>query len=630
MEIAETETQTRPIARPRTRARIELLGGFRLSISRRPIELKSAKARALLTVLVFAEGGEITRERASSLLWSGSDPERARTSLRQCIRALRVGFEGTGFDGFYADKSLIRLTHDRCDCDIHELERTAQRGLAHKALLGETDVVSAIFDGQDEITGDFDQWIAIEREQLRARLARALERALEEAGDDRNSEDAARALTMISPASEPAVRRLLRAHAASGDYAAAAAAYDRLWTHLAETADDLPSAETQSLFATVRRIAEAGGEAHARTDAQKSAADGPTLLIANPVVAPAVAEPGAHGGGGALGRAFALDLAARLARFDDWRIVMGACDEPPEARLETALLPHRGGWRASSVLFHGQDVIWSIETPLAAAIWDEAIEAGARRLALAVRSRISTRRRLGSAEAPDIALTHVQRRARAAQLAHHLPSGSGARLDELSGESGPASPLARLATPAPPPPLRAREAALARQRALQEEKPLDASRRAALGWRLADTGDWRAALPEFRLAADLSPLSIESAPLAALGLAAGSCGDEAVDALAACGARRGALAALTLFLANQPEQGLLASQDMDATAPTLLLAFRVAALATAPEEQKAADIAALDGRRAELAAAFAGLPVSGEAAAQALARAAKLIGLAPD
>ena len=59
----------------------------------RAIELRTRKAGAVLSYLALSEAKQESRERLVGLLWSRSDEEKARASLRQVVRELRSTLE---------------------------------------------------------------------------------------------------------------------------------------------------------------------------------------------------------------------------------------------------------------------------------------------------------------------------------------------------------------------------------------------------------------------------------------------------------------------------------------------------------------------------------------------------------
>jgi DNA-binding SARP family transcriptional activator len=72
------------------RARLELLGGFRLTgADGREIRLSGRKARSLLAILALSPGLSATRTRLKGLLWGSRGEQQAGDSLRQILVALR-------------------------------------------------------------------------------------------------------------------------------------------------------------------------------------------------------------------------------------------------------------------------------------------------------------------------------------------------------------------------------------------------------------------------------------------------------------------------------------------------------------------------------------------------------------
>ena len=68
-----------------------------IELRRRPVELRTRKAAAVLGYLALSETKQESRERLVGLLWSRSDEEKARASLRQVIRELRTVLGEAGF-----------------------------------------------------------------------------------------------------------------------------------------------------------------------------------------------------------------------------------------------------------------------------------------------------------------------------------------------------------------------------------------------------------------------------------------------------------------------------------------------------------------------------------------------------
>src|SRR5215475_9798271 len=72
-------------------------------------ELGLRKAVAALGYLCLQDRMTTTRERLAYLLWSDSDEQKARASLRQTLSALRRAFSSVGFNGLTTDKLNVHL-----------------------------------------------------------------------------------------------------------------------------------------------------------------------------------------------------------------------------------------------------------------------------------------------------------------------------------------------------------------------------------------------------------------------------------------------------------------------------------------------------------------------------------------
>jgi len=101
--IADSATEA-PESAPRLS--VSLVGRLGVRFNGRPIELRTRKAGAVLSYLALSEAKQESRERLVGLLWSRSDEEKARASLRQVVRELRSMLEDAGYDGFVAERLI--------------------------------------------------------------------------------------------------------------------------------------------------------------------------------------------------------------------------------------------------------------------------------------------------------------------------------------------------------------------------------------------------------------------------------------------------------------------------------------------------------------------------------------------
>ena len=96
---------------PKRRVRISLFGDLSLHLADREIELRSRKARALVAYLALAPDMRESRDRLAGLLWSETDNDKARTSLRQTLHVVRKAlYEAVDIDGGTTRHKLRHVT----------------------------------------------------------------------------------------------------------------------------------------------------------------------------------------------------------------------------------------------------------------------------------------------------------------------------------------------------------------------------------------------------------------------------------------------------------------------------------------------------------------------------------------
>ena len=92
--------------------KVFLNGRFRIAASSgEPVEIRSAKARALIALLACSEDGWRERHWIQSILWSDRASEQAAGSLRQTLRQLRVTLKNTGI-ALISDRASVSLDLD--------------------------------------------------------------------------------------------------------------------------------------------------------------------------------------------------------------------------------------------------------------------------------------------------------------------------------------------------------------------------------------------------------------------------------------------------------------------------------------------------------------------------------------
>jgi len=229
-----------------------LLGPIEVRVAgrRAPAKLLEYKNLALLVYLACSPKRSRSRDHLIGLLWPDKPEDKARHSLNVALSVLR---EAAGSDALTTQGNRIGLVPGAVELDTERFEALVAAG----DWAGACALVEAEFLDGFVVRGstDFEQWLAAERLQWRARTVDALTRladaALARGGAAEAAGLASRALA-LDPTAELAVRTAMRALALGGDRAAALAVHDVFAARLATEGGGTPAAETKGL---ARRIA---------------------------------------------------------------------------------------------------------------------------------------------------------------------------------------------------------------------------------------------------------------------------------------------------------------------------------------------------------------------------------------
>lgn len=177
-----------------------------------PAELLWRKHQALLVYLARSPRGR-AREHLMGLLWPDKDQDKARHSLNEALRVLRRSLG----DALVTEGDVVRIEGSAVSTDLDPARPTEAGGPFLEGF--------AVPDAPE-----FEDWLARERERLRAgtleQLSGAADRALAE-GDLRAAREAAERALALDPRHEPALRALMRAYALDGVRQLALEAYER-------------------------------------------------------------------------------------------------------------------------------------------------------------------------------------------------------------------------------------------------------------------------------------------------------------------------------------------------------------------------------------------------------------------
>lgn len=217
--------------------RIHVLGGFSVSVARRPVALPR-NAQRLLGYLAVT-GLEQPRDTVASQLWPQAVPDRAMSYLRTALWRVRQ-----------ADRAIVRARRDSLSlCDPVEVDYDDLIARARHVLAGEVTgdgVLSLPLDllEADLLPGWDEEWLLLDRErhrQLRIHALESLSETLTAKGQYARAIDAAYAAVRVEPLHESAHAALIAAHVAEGNRVEAVRQFQSYSLLLADEAGMTPS-----------------------------------------------------------------------------------------------------------------------------------------------------------------------------------------------------------------------------------------------------------------------------------------------------------------------------------------------------------------------------------------------------
>lgn len=321
-----------------------LIGPFRLfDPSGRDITPKGRKTCGLISYLLLNEHARESRARLATVLWSESDEEHARASLRQCIKEIRNLPVGDAGAVFQADKMDIAIDLSRIDRDIDLLAADIRaRNPANAARWLEAPE-PALLQGLDECDPLFYKWLQIRRSNWSEATVNELLGLVDE--EDITSADEAiiaKSILKLDPFSERAAEIQMIALFETGGLQPAIAYFETYRGHLADEYEIEPSRNLLGLVDMLRERAsrpakdahKAEPAAHMREKprAGHSRPETPTIAV--------IQAPSAQGGSYSdhIAGAFATELAATLGRFREWSVFRVEVESAGEIDQPDALL----------------------------------------------------------------------------------------------------------------------------------------------------------------------------------------------------------------------------------------------------------------------------------------------------
>ena len=423
MTVASARADRASQGAGRGRVQVSLLPALSISVDGRDIALRNRKSRALLAYMALSDLAENTRDRLVGLLWSETEEEKARASLRQALYEIRNALEAAGSNAFSATKMAVALDRQRLDVDVQAMLLDAGEGRVHSALLERENLIENLLGEFEDTDPAFRVWLVAKRQTIQNRLVGHLEKTLGSAHDPGDStNDAAQALLNLDPTHEEAVRALMRARSRAGDIGGALSIYKRLWDQLSDEFDVEPSKETQELVARLKLAQPdsadlAPPKAPVVSLVQKI--DAPTPIISDvappkhvPRLIVAVAPFDAASIGadrGYLIHGFRRELIANLVRFREWSVrdgdpaSYGSSVTEQEYVIEASALQGANDVRLVVTLrdCNTREFVWSDQYSLTMGGWIDAQQQLVKRIASTLNVYLSVGRIAGSSNLAD-------------------------------------------------------------------------------------------------------------------------------------------------------------------------------------------------------------------------------------
>lgn len=227
------------------------------------------------------------RDTLLSLFWPDLDDTHARWAFAQALRFLRKELAGPSSEVLVSrGAEEIAVNTSALWCDAAAFREHVDAGQYGEALdLYRDDLLNGFFA---EAGADFDEWLARERNQLRAsaaKAARAFAELREQQQDFTTAVAAARRAVDLSEVDERVLRELLELLDRLGDRAGATHAYDVFARRLAAEYDAEPAAETKLVINRIRaRVTAPAGNGHARVLGISDARAAAPQIIESPTI----------------------------------------------------------------------------------------------------------------------------------------------------------------------------------------------------------------------------------------------------------------------------------------------------------------------------------------------------------
>ncbi len=226
----------------------------------RPADLAGRQGRLVFALLAWRHLSPVPRGEVAGVLWPADPPGSWETTLSAVVSNLRKGLgSGVGIEHAVGCYRLevppdVWIDVEAAYGAVHEAEGAIRKG-EMGPVYAWSGVATAI-TRRAFLAGEDGAWVDARRRELAALRIRALEAAIEFCvwnGERGPATRYAESLIEMDPLRESSYRRLMSAAAAAGDRSAAARAYERCRTVLADELGIFPHPDTEALYDDILR-----------------------------------------------------------------------------------------------------------------------------------------------------------------------------------------------------------------------------------------------------------------------------------------------------------------------------------------------------------------------------------------
>lgn len=410
-----------------------VLDSFEIFLDGKVLPFKQTKLKAILAWFCLSGQTHISRARLADMLWSGSNEEKSRGSLRNILYLLRDTPLKPGVLLIDSDREKVFANFDYPPNEVvvalNALDGGEVGPLRALSLVDADLRFATNLFGLDE---EFDTFLRTHRDRTLAGMADALRGRLRDDTPPEAARILAQKLRELIPHDETATRHLMLLDIAAGNSAAALEHYNRLWAVLEDEFDVEPSEATQALAVRVKSQGAPPSAPVAIAATPLTNTDRITVYL-RPVTGSGLSNEtrmvidGMH-----------AEIVSSLLAVEDWVVI--------EADSETPLPGQRGSYELRSVfspgigevrliltlkdLFTGE-MIWTQALPVNRADWIRNSELAVQRLASHLIGRVETHyvTRLGPIE--DRELPDYDKLIRARWLMNDWTAEADRRAEDL-------------------------------------------------------------------------------------------------------------------------------------------------------------------------------------------------------